>query len=334
MNWELKDPVCGDIIRMSFGQFYHYGIYASDDEVIQFGLAPTARPNLAAKDVAVCVSTIEEFLNGSFLEVGVPNKKELKKKRKIEEILSFARSRIGETGYHILYNNCEHFAYECYLGEKYCSQTESVRSLFQSLPLLDIYVSEIPKEGKIKTVYPPARDAEINACGSEKVRREKYYAWKLLEYALERTFGKKLKKLSVTKNKNGKWECSDFAFSLSHSGNAVVVALSRKALGVDIERIEPVKSGVENKILTAKENDEFSALPIEEKNRYLLEKWTQKESVFKSLNQPVFHPDRIETANEQVETQEIEIAGEKYLLSVCSPDLAKQKLIFVPCEKL
>ena len=334
MNWELKEPVCGDMIRMSFGQFHHYGIYVSDDEVIQFGLAPTARPALAAKDVAVCASNMEEFLNGSFLEVGVPDKKEAKKKRKVEEIVSFARSRIGETGYHILYNNCEHFAYECYLGEKYCSQTEDVRSLFQSLPLLDIYVSELPKNGKIKTVHPPERNTEIHACGSEKVRREKYYVWKLLEYALERTFGKKLKKLTVIKNENGKWECPDCAFSLSHSHNAVAVALSRKALGVDIERIAAVKSGVENKILTAREKDEFSALPIEEKNRYLLEKWTQKESVFKSLNQPAFHPERIETANEQVETQEIEIAGEKYLLTVASPDLAKRKLVFVPHEKL
>ncbi|MBR2620785.1 MAG: lecithin retinol acyltransferase family protein [Clostridia bacterium] len=334
MKWQLKQPVAGDMIRVKLGSIYHYGVFVSEEEVIQFGLAPSARPTLKDSDIEVCASDIDAFLCGGFLEVAEFDRAEKKKNRRSKDAVAFARENMGKRGYHILYNNCEHFAYECVTGKPYCSQTDGVRALFQSLPVVDVYVARIPEGGSVKPLTYAEREREIADVSNEKTKAEKYFVWKLLEYALERTFGKKLKKLTVIKNENGKWECPDFAFSLSHSHNAVAVALSRKALGVDIERIAAVKSGVENKILTAREKDEFSALPIEEKNRYLLEKWTQKESVFKSLNQPVFHPEHIETANEQVETQEIEIAGEKYLLTVASPDLAKRKLVFVPHEKL
>lgn len=326
MIWELKDPAYGDMIRVKSGSIYHYGIFVSDDEVIQFGLAPVNRPTLSDKDVAVCVSDIDGFLSGGFLEVAVPDKKEAKKRRKAAQIVEFARSRLGETGYHILYNNCEHFAYECYLGEKYCSQTEDVRALFKSLPVLDVYIAEIPQDAKIGSISHEEREKEIEDCGSEKVKREKYYAWKLLEYAAEHTFGKKLQKLSLYKNGNGKWECEDFCFSLSHSHSAVAVALSRKSVGVDIEYIAPMKAEIANKILTEREKEEFLALS-EDKNAFLLEKWTQKESVFKALNAPAFHPARIETADESVQTQTVEIANEKYLLSVASPDLTKLKTV-------
>lgn len=334
MIWELKDPVFGDMIRVKSGSIYHYGIYVSDEEVIQFGLAPVNRPTLSDKEVAVCVSDIDDFLSGGFLEVAVPDKKERKKRRKVAETVNFARGRIGETGYHILYNNCEHFAYECYLGEKYCSQTENVRALFKSLPILDLYIAEIPQDTKLGSLPHKEREKEIESCASEKVKREKYYAWKLLEYAAERTFGKKLKKLTLSKNENGKWECEDFCFSLSHSHSAVAVALSRKSVGVDIEYIAPMKTETANKILTERERAEYEALPKTQRNGFLLEKWTQKESVFKALNAPAFHPARIETENESVRTQTVEIANEEYLLSVASPDLAKLKIVFAELKNL
>ena len=41
MKWSLISPTPGDMIRVKTGSLYHYGVYVSDDEVIQFGLAPS-----------------------------------------------------------------------------------------------------------------------------------------------------------------------------------------------------------------------------------------------------------------------------------------------------
>ena len=38
-----------------------------------------------------------------------------------------ARQRIGESGYNILHNNCEHFVNECVFGEKRSAFLQDVR---------------------------------------------------------------------------------------------------------------------------------------------------------------------------------------------------------------
>lgn len=53
MKWQLKEPTFGDIIRVKSGSIYHYGIYASDSEVIQFGLSPNHTDRVADRDVEV-----------------------------------------------------------------------------------------------------------------------------------------------------------------------------------------------------------------------------------------------------------------------------------------
>ena len=62
MHWTMKDPAMGDMIRVELGGIYHYGIYVSDDEVIQFGLAPNRRVLLQDSQVQVLASDIDTFL--------------------------------------------------------------------------------------------------------------------------------------------------------------------------------------------------------------------------------------------------------------------------------
>ena len=170
MNWNLTTPVFGDMVRVKSGNIYHYGIFVSEDEVLQFGLAPAARPLLKDCEVSVCSSTVEEFLCGGFIEVASPDKKERKKRKTPEETVKIAKSRLGEKGYHILYNNCEHFAYECAYGEKYCSQAEEVRKLFRSLPVLDIYLAPLP-EKELGEVSSAERAKVIADCMNARVRK-------------------------------------------------------------------------------------------------------------------------------------------------------------------
>lgn len=328
MQWSLTEPKKGDIIRVKFSSFYHYGIYLDDDNIVQFGLSPVLRSVADQKSVKVCISDMDTFLNGEFLEVGVFDKKELKNKKTVEEIEKTALSRLGEGGYNILYNNCEHFAHECVFGQKYCSQTERVREYFHNLPVLDVYLAKIPDNVIVKELCIKQRNKEINSCGSEKVKVEKYCVFKLLEYALERTFGLKMPKIKLTKNKAGRWECSECYISLSHTDNIVCVALSRKLVGVDVECSNAKKEqAFANKILTDNELSEYNLAT--DKQTYLSDKWSQKESIFKTLDKPCFMPNSIETKQYTTKVEKIEAFGKDFILAVANPDVQKLKIIKV-----
>ena len=283
MKWVLKEPRLGDIIRTKVGLLYHYGIYVNDEEIIQFGLSPSLRKDTPPADIAVCSSNKDLFLNGEFLEVGELESTE-PKRFDPQKTVELARKRLGEKGYHILYNNCEHFANDCLCGKKVSAQTNSVREFFQKMPLVNVYLAEIPRQGEMGKVYPPARQAEIDAVSNEKVKREKYYVWKLLEHGLYGSFGKKIEDIQFTKHDTGKWTCNQCEFSLSHSHNLVCVAISRAPIGVDIEKIQPIKTSVVEKILSDKEKMESESICAKEKEAYWIKAWTKKESLFKAQN--------------------------------------------------
>lgn len=133
MKWILGEPKSGDMIRVKAGTIHHYGVFVSDSEVIQFGLAPNARPGLKDSDIEVLATDIDTFLAGQFLEVAEFDRKEKKNHPTPEEAVAKARARMGEKGYHILYNNCEHFAYECVSGKHYSEQVDGVREMFKGL---------------------------------------------------------------------------------------------------------------------------------------------------------------------------------------------------------
>ena len=126
MNWEPIHPSkSGDIIRTKVSFYYHYGIFVSEDEVIQFGL-----PNDPGKQsdlIKVTVSDIYTFLSGGEIETARPTRSEALKMRSKEDIVAFARSKIGQGGYDILHNNCEHFVNECAFGKSSSSFLDDVR---------------------------------------------------------------------------------------------------------------------------------------------------------------------------------------------------------------
>ena len=116
MNWAQKEPRYGDIIRVKVKFYYHYGIYADDATVIQFGFPDnTGIPN---EEIKVLTTDITTFANGSFIETQELDFREKKARRTPEDAVSIALSRVGEGNYNILNNNCEHFVNECVFGEK------------------------------------------------------------------------------------------------------------------------------------------------------------------------------------------------------------------------
>ncbi len=185
--------------------------------------------------------------------------------------------------------------------------------------IADVYMAKIPDGMGQDVLFPIERQNEVLACGNEKVRRQKYYAWKLLEYALRESFGWEMEGLSLCKGKNGKWTSPRCYFSLSHSHNAVAVAVSEGPIGVDVEKIAPEKAEFLQKTLTEQERAEFS-LVVGERNRlkYLFESWTKKESIFKKVGDGLFRPQKIAVDKGAVTKEKLSIDGEEYVLSVAA----------------
>lgn len=127
MKWEYKDCRYGDIIRVKLGSVYHYGIFVSDNEVIAFGLPPTAENLQNQQAIKVLATDIDVFSCGNLVETAVLSFKERMKRRSPEQTVTLARERIGEGGYNIIHNNCEHFVNDIVFGEKVSQQERSVR---------------------------------------------------------------------------------------------------------------------------------------------------------------------------------------------------------------
>ena len=218
-----------------------------------------------------------------------------------------------------------------------------------------IFIAKLPHDavqpwGK-SPIYPPERQAEILACASEKVRREKYFVWKLLEFALWEICGKHLQELTFSKSEHGKWHCDSAEFSLSHSENAVCVAVvnlknsylqangssngglacpSEFAIGVDLQKIKPVRAdGLATKILTEAELGEYHALDDREKDAFLIHAWAKKESLFKAFGDSGFFTSNPNTMTGSVWQSSVSIDGEEYALAVATKERCTPTVRFV-----
>lgn len=185
--------------------------------------------------------------------------------------------------------------------------------------MIDVYVAVLPKSEAGAPLSCSERQKEIDALRNERVRREKYYVWRLLEYAIKNSLGADASRLCFTKGKNERWSCEGFEFSLSHSGSALAVAISDKAVGVDVERIRVRRAErMAEYILTSRELCEYEILSDEEKEEWLIHKWCEKEAIFKSWDKEFFSPSKIETADFFCVSRSFELSGERYILSVAA----------------
>ncbi len=128
MKWRPDIPQSGDMIRVAIGSIYHYGIYVSDGEVIQFGAPPTDLLTRCDSDIKVISTDIDFFSVGNIPERAIAETRDEKKRFSPKKTVKIARSRIGEGGYSIIHNNCEHFVYECVYGKKYSHYETEMRN--------------------------------------------------------------------------------------------------------------------------------------------------------------------------------------------------------------
>jgi len=102
----------GDHIKVRrFGLLYtHHGIDLGDGRIVHFG-----EPGLDASQAAVRITGMDEFLKeGRPIVVEYAPGKCLDP----EESVDLALAEVGEKGYNLAFNNCEHFATYCKTGNK------------------------------------------------------------------------------------------------------------------------------------------------------------------------------------------------------------------------
>lgn len=170
-----------------------------------------------------------------------------------------------------------------------------------------LYLSTVDDNLKVDKLSNSIRNKEIDGCTNEKVKREKYAVFKLFEYALKDTFKEDFSSKAY-KDTNGKWKIDGVEFSFSHSDGVVAVLISDTVCGVDLERVDRFinKDNLSIKLVgKIIEKEELSKL------------WTKKESVFKSLNEKRFIPEKINIEDKVIKTIFQDFFGKKYCISAC-----------------
>ncbi len=304
MKWWPQPLRPGDMIRACFGNgpLYHYGIFVSEQEVIQFGPLPTAQALRDSGGFCVMATDIDAFCGGAIVEVACPETREERARLSVEETVRRARAALGTTGYDLIHNNCEHFAHECVYGVKRSLQAEEARRRWYSRPILNVYVLPFGEDLAVEPVYPPRRNAEI-AAATGIVRRQKYAAWRALEAGLAHAFHTDIRELSFRRTHAGKWTSDKYAFSISHTEGAVAVAVSNAAVGVDLENATA---------FTARHAQTLPALcrdTLTERERAacpdalsFLGLWTRKECLFKHHGKGRFSPRKLSVESPTIHT--------------------------------
>lgn len=123
----------GDIIRVRFmsdelagGFGYHYGVYTGHGKLIQFGndyLDPESGKRVKSKAI-VTAETRLRYLNrkGRTKWEKVPGGSTKFSPEELDQRIAKVKGKINK--YHMLHNNCEHFAYLLAHGKAYSSQTD------------------------------------------------------------------------------------------------------------------------------------------------------------------------------------------------------------------
>lgn len=85
-------------------------------------------------------------------------------------------------------------------------------------------------------------------------------------------------------------------FNISHSGHYVVCAVSRRSVGIDIERMRPIREKLARKVCTQAEWEWYQrAAGSEDATRRFFRIWTTKEAYFKWLGSGITDLKAIDT---------------------------------------
>jgi hypothetical protein len=110
----------GDVIYAERNLYRHYGIYTGRETVVHY-------LKCGGFPVAIEETSLDDFSRGNSIHIRqFPSKTTFSPR----ETVWRAKSQIGQTGYNILFNNCEHFALWCKTGRYESSQAQDIWKFF------------------------------------------------------------------------------------------------------------------------------------------------------------------------------------------------------------
>lgn len=177
---------------------------------------------------------------------------------------------------------------------------------------VDVYLAEMPEGDVVYPVFPRQREDELLGVSSVVTRREKYHAWRLLEYALRASLGLSMEQAAPYRSGSGKWMSALAEFSISHAGGVVAVAVSKAPVGIDVEKCgRTLDRGFAERMLTDRE---LSSL--KEGDDEILSVWCKKEALFKMRGEARFIPRGTESFGEPIHLEKILLPSGEYMLAV------------------
>ena len=209
--------------------------------------------------------------------------------------------------------------------EKNNATARFLRVYYAPLPSVDFHAERLACEKRKEAVL---------ALKNEAAQREKFFVWRLLEYAVRTSTGLDINKINPRLEATGKWVCDGLFFSLSHSDRGIAAAVSDEPCGVDIEReVPPRDDNFAKKILNEQEMCEYISTPKSERAALFTEFWSKKESLFKMGNDSVFSPKKIDTHSSS-KALKVTLLGDGYVLSVASKNADAAEFFLVDCTDL
>ncbi len=185
--------------------------------------------------------------------------------------------------------------------------------------MFEIYHCDISKmsEEEFLNIYLNAdenRQAKADKLKNNPDKKLSLVAGELVKTAVSEKFNIDKKSIRFRAGEKGKpyLENINVEFSISHSGDIAICAISDKPVGIDIEKIRDVNINAVKKLYTPDEQDYVMEKWALSKQRFF-EIWTRKEAYVKMLGKGITHfPNFSTMGNNDIKTH----IRERYIVSV------------------
>lgn len=152
----------GDHIRAGYpGAAHHDGIYLGNGQVIHL----TGTPGGGKADARVRIDTLTVFAAGRLVTV-----RPYAGNHDPDVVIARALSRLGDGNYHLIFNNCQHFARWCATGDHHSEQVRSVAATTGTVatPVVaaSMGLSMVGSAGIVTGLSGPGIMSGLAACGS------------------------------------------------------------------------------------------------------------------------------------------------------------------------
>lgn len=200
---------------------------------------------------------------------------------------------------------------------------------------ITVFLSNLITLPENLSLYPEERFAEINEVPNVVLRAQKYTTWKLLEFATEYIYGRKIDSFRFYRSSSGKWYCDGFFFSVSHTDDFALLAVSERKIGIDAECIQALLS---KSRLLSKRLSERILHELEKKKYTTLDErtfgkiWTQKEAIYKFYGEGIFTPKSISTILEKNVDSFLFEFSQSILVSIKSDAVAESEFFVLSFE--